>query len=396
MKFYIKHPKKAQEQRIFLYHNHCSTIIRVATKLKTNSELWDNKNGISFDPLTETVLKKWIAKAKDTLINMERLDEELTVTAVKDVLINIVNDKPVREELTITYLYKEFLKEAQLCKSTQKNYKASLMHYEQFLLLSKSTDIIERYTAKDFQMFVKYLKERGYADNSIKIYTKCIKRVLNKAYWEGTIQNELSRVMKFKAKKVTRDNFVIFNIEELRELENITLRSYARKRLDVFLFLCYTGMRFSDYKRVVFEPELCEITLEHMIVTESVKTGKRIFIPNAGHCQGAWRILNRYNGELPKYKSVDTFNRQIRKDFKLLEHPEYLKLTSHCARKTFATALLMEQGVSPLVVSKLLTHSDIKTTLKYYEKSGDSHIVKALEETEKEALKPLNPFLRVV
>jgi len=396
MKFYIKHPKEAREQRIFLYHNHRSTNIRLATKLKTNSEMWDNKNGTSLDPLTETVLKKWIAKAKDTLINMERLDEDLSVTAVKDVLINIVNDKPVREELTITYLYKEFLKEAQLCKSTQKNYKAALMHYEQFLLLSKATDIIERYTAKDFQMFVKYLKDRNYADNSVKIYTKCIKRVLNKAYWVGTIQNELSRVMKFKAKKVTRDNFLIFSIEELKELENITLRSYARKRLDVFLFLCYTGMRFSDYKRVVFEPELCKINGDSMIVTESVKTGKRIFIPNVGHCQGAWRILDRYNGELPRYKSVDTFNRQIRKDFEKLEHPEFQKLTSHCARKTFATALLMEQDVSPLVVSKLLTHSDIKTTLKYYEKSGDSHIIKALEKTENETPKLMTPFLRVV
>lgn len=394
MKFYLKNPNNTKDERIFIYHSFQSTKIRVASKVTVSPDKWNQKKGVCSDNLTQTVLDNWLAKINNTILNKVRREEELNPVIVKDIISTIISEKPVQEELTITYLYKEFLKETELHKSTQKNYKAALSHYEQFLLLSKSTDIIERYTAKDFQMFIQYLQDRGYADNSIKIYTKCIKRILNKAYWDGTIQNEVSRVMKFKAKNVTRENFVIFSTKELAELETITLRSYARKRLDVFLFLCYTGMRFSDYKRVVFEPELCDITEESMIVTESVKTGKRIFIPNKGYCKGAWRIYNRYKGELPKYKSLDTFNRQIQKDFKNLEHQEYNKLTSHCARKTFATALLMEQGVSPLIVSKLLTHSMINTTLKFYEKSGDQHLINALEqseETEKD-----RTYLRVV
>jgi len=396
MKFYLKKTNGVKEERVFLYSTYASTTIRVATKIKVNPKNWNQKLGESSVAEEQAILNNWRAKIENTILDRIRLDKEISANAAKELISSVVSEKPVLEEMTISYLYKEYMKEIDLAKSTQKNYRVALTHYEQFLLLSKATDIIKRYTVKDFKMFVNYLKDRGFADNSVKLYTKCIKKVLNKAYWDGLIENEVTRVMKFTAKSAVREDFVIFTTEELLELENITLTTYARKRLDVFLFLCYTGMRFSDYKRVVFEPELCEITEESMIVTESVKTGKRLFIPNAGHCKGAWRILKRYNGKLPQYKSIDTFNRQIRIDFEKLEHPEYHKLTSHCARKTFATALLMEQGVAPLVVSKLLSHSDIKTTLKYYEKSGDSHIVKALEKTEQSTSKPNNPYLRIV
>lgn len=396
MKFYLKNPQNVAKERVFLYTNYKSTPMRVATKVQVNTKNWNQKQGKCSDGDIQAVLDTWKAKIENTIIDRIRLDKEVTPKSVKELISAVVSDNPIAEDMTISHLYKEYMKEIDLAKSTQKTYRAALAHYEQFLLLSKATDVVKRYTARDFKMFVNYLKERGFADNSVKLYTKCIKKVLNKAYWDGLIENEVTRVMKFTAKQSVREDFVIFTTEELLKLEDITLTTYARRRLDVFLFLSYTGMRFSDYKRVVFEPELCEITEESMIVTESVKTGKRLFIPNAGHCKGAWRILNRYMGKLPQYKSIDTFNRQIRIDFQKLEHPEYHKLTSHCARKSFATALLMEQGVAPLVVSKLLSHSDIKTTLKYYEKSGDKHIVKALEKTEQEPTKPKYPHLRVV
>jgi len=396
MKFYLKKTDGVKDERVFLYATYASTSIRVATKIKVKPKNWNQKLGESSIVEEQAILNNWRAKIENTILDRIRLDKEITGNTAKALISAVVSENPIMEEMTISYLFKEYMKEIDLAWSTKKNYRAALGHYEQFLLLSKATDIVKRYTVKDFKMFVTYLKDRGFADNSVKLYTKCIKKVLNKAYWDGLIENEVTRVMKFTAKSAVREDFVIFTTKELLNLEDITLTTYARKRLDVFLFLCYSGMRFSDYKRVVFEPELCEITADSMIVTESVKTGKRLFIPNAGHCKGAWRILNRYQGKLPQYKSIDTFNRQIRIDFQKLEHPEYHKLTSHCARKSFATALLMEQGVAPLVVSKLLSHSDIKTTLKYYEKSGDDHVVKALEKTEQESTKHINPFLRVV
>lgn len=81
--------------------------------------------------------------------------------------------------------------------------------------------------------------------------------------------------------------------------------------MDVFLWLCYTSVRFSDYKIFIFETEQCKYPEKQSITAESVKTGKRIYIPNEGHCKGAWRILYKYNGHLPRYKSGDSFNRTL-------------------------------------------------------------------------------------
>lgn len=386
MKFYLKKTDGVKEERVFLYTTYASTTIRVATKIKINPNNWNQKLGESSIIEEQAILNNWRAKIENTIIDRIRLDKEMTTESVKEMISAVISDKPITEELTISYLFKGYMGSIEgesLAKSTKKNYKNAYRLYEQFILISKATDVIRRYTVKDFKMFCNYLKDCGYADNSIKLYTKCVKKVLNQAYWNGLIENEVTRVMKFSAKQKVRENFVIFTTDELLELETVTIRPYSRFRIDIFLFMAYTGMRFSDYKRFVFEKELCEVTDEYIIINESVKNKKRIFIPNKGYCAGAWRILKKHDGNLPKFKSVDSFNRGIQADFKMMEHVDYSKITSHCCRKSFATAMLYEHGLSPQVVSKLLTHSDIKITSKYYDKSGDEQILKAMELAEK-------------
>lgn len=386
MKYYLKKTDGTKPERVFLYAHLANTQLRVGTKLKVDPQTWDKKLGACSNIEVQAILNNWRSKIENTIIDRIRLDIELTPDSVKEIVSSVVSDKPITEELTISYLFTEYMAGIEgegLAKSTKKNYNNAYRLYEQFLLISKATDIVRRYTARDFKMFCDYLKKCDYADNSIKLYTKCVKKVLNKAYWNGLIENEVTRVMKFSAKRAVRENFVIFTTDELLDLETITIRPYSRFRIDVFLFLAYTGMRFSDYKRFVFETELCEVTDKHIIINESVKNKKRIFIPCKGFCEGAWRIMKKHNGILPKFKSVDSFNRGIQSDFERLEYVDFKKITSHCARKTFATAMLYEHGLSPQVVSKLLTHSDIKITSKYYDKSGDEQILKAMELAEK-------------
>lgn len=388
MKYYAGKPKKNNEFRIYIYHNHDGKMIRIATKLTATEKLFDPIKNIALTESLQAVLDGWLAKIRNSIVEQERRGNLIDYNRVKQIIQKVTTNKTLNEDLTIRSLYHEYMKNFELADSTRKNYKMAIRLFEEFLRITKSTDIIERYTVKEFQKFVKYLKELKYADNTIKIYTKCIKKVVNKAYWDGRIENEVGRMMKFKAKNIVKTDYVIFSSEELRQLEGLTLRPEARQRMDIFLWLCYTGVRFSDYKRFVFEPERCEFSAEQLVIAESVKTGKRIFVPNAGYCSGAWRILKKYNGHLPKYQSRDSFNRALKKDFMRLKHHEYQKITSHCARKTFTTILLLEDGMPPLVVSKLLTHSDIRVTMRHYEKGGDEHLRNALKKTEKPQSKP--------
>ena len=397
MRYYSGNINKNNEFRVFAYYNHEGKVIKLGTKLKVTKKQFDPIKNIPLESNLAAVLDKWKAQIKNSIVENERKGKLITPELVKHIIQKVTTNKLLDEDLTIRALYNEYVPTFNLSKKTEKNYRAAYRLFEQFLLMHNSTDIIERYTARDFQLFIKYLRSLQYADNSIKIYVNVIKKIVNKAYIEGRIDNEIGRMMKFRTKNVTKEDFVVFTSEELEQFEGLTLRRHMQWRIDVFLFMCYTGCRFSDYKRFVFEPELCEVSDEQIVISESVKTGKRIFIPNKGHCRGAWRILNKYNGLLPKYKSCDTFSRQLKKDFKFLDHPEHHKLSSHCARKTFTTILLMEQGLEPLIVSKLLTHSDMRLTLRHYEKGNDEHLRKALEKTEKQiTTKESTSFLKIV
>ena len=72
-------------------------------------------------------------------------------------------------------------------------------------------------------------------------------------------------------------------------------------------------------------------------------------------------ILEKYNYELPSI-SLEKYNLYLKA---LAAHCDIAKrLTSHMGRHTFATTAL-HNGIRIEVVSKMLSHSDIKTTQIY-------------------------------
>jgi hypothetical protein len=134
---------------------------------------------------------------QNSIVEQERRGNIINYNSVKQIIQKVTSDKTLNEDLTIRSLYHEYMKNFELADSTRKNYKMSIRLFEEFLRITKSTDIIERYTIREFQQFVKYLKELKYSNNTIKIYSKCLKKVVNKAYWDGRIENEIGRMMQF-------------------------------------------------------------------------------------------------------------------------------------------------------------------------------------------------------
>lgn len=161
-------------------------------------------------------------------------------------------------------------------------------------------------------------------------------------------------------------------------LENKKLR-YAR---DLFLFSCYTGLRFSDV--VTLEPtNIQTIDGKKWLVKNQQKTDEKIKIPIYLLFDGKpLKIIQNYFllGSKTLFKRITntSINTSLKRIFALAGIDKHV--TFHAARHTTATYLLSKK-VSIFVVQKILGHAKIDTTQIY------THLI---DETIINSLKDIN------
>ena len=99
--------------------------------------------------------------------------------------------------------------------------------------------------------FVAYLSERAYKRNNIGKQIRALKTFLNEAMERGLTKNVAHKSRRFTAPSEQVSN-IYLSITELDELFAFDLTSQPRLEnvRDLFVFGCYTGLRFSDFTRV--------------------------------------------------------------------------------------------------------------------------------------------------
>ena len=154
----------------------------------------------------------------------------------------------------------------------------------------------------------------------------------------------------------------------LEEVKKIIDQNYRPKN-DVkpaFLFCCFSGLRFSD----VYKMKWGEITMSQdgnvQLETTMKKTGKTIWVPLSDNAlrwlpeRGDASDDERVFANLPDQASNADSRLKT-----LISHAGITKhVTFHVARHTFAT-LTLQYGADLYTVSKLLGHSNIRTTQIY-------------------------------
>lgn len=223
-----------------------------------------------------------------------------------------------------------------------------------------------------------------YQVGTIGKHMKNVKRYLNLAIDSGLFD---IRSFPFRRYKIKNGNNrrTYLSPEELAKLEKLRLlddeEAKLRLTLDLFLFCCYTGLRFSD---VVTLARKNFIWLEDKLwlVYTSVKTGVVIRLPLSLLFNGKaipiykhYRLLGLKTLFGLSYAMNTKVNRELKK---LLELANIHKpATFHTARHTNAT-LLLYQGVNMTTVQKLLGHRSIQTT-EIYGEIMDMTVVRDLE-----------------
>lgn len=165
-----------------------------------------------------------------------------------------------------------------------------------------------------------------------------------------------------------------------KEIDLLASKSFSTERLivirDIFLFSCYTGLRFSDVQKLTPENVMKGIDGGQWLTVDTTKTGDRCNIPLL---QPAIQLIEKYSIHpecLNKEVLFPTRSNQKTNEF-LKEIADIVgikkRLHYHLARHTFATTITLNNGVSLEAVGKMLGQKNIRTT-QIYAKMNDTRI----------------------
>ncbi|WP_262250101.1 site-specific integrase [Parapedobacter soli] len=158
------------------------------------------------------------------------------------------------------------------------------------------------------------------------------------------------------------------------ELDRIMAKQYVTPRLahvrDIFIFSCYTGLSYADVKKLRSSVIAKGVDGKLWILSSREKTET---ITNIPLLPQAKEIIDRYAGYPPcasKDLALPVLSNQ-----KMNSYPKEIAdlsgitktLTFHMARHTFATTITLSNDVPIETVSKMLGHTNIKTTQHYAE-----------------------------
>ncbi|MDP1728282.1 MAG: site-specific integrase [Bacteroidota bacterium] len=286
----------------------------------------------------------------------------------------------------ITVFFESYIDNASHVKrisfETAKHYKSCLKALKKYILETyKQPDL--NINAVDYSFvegFDRFLHKEALGLNTINgNYHKKLKTALIYAEKEGLITG--NPYAKFKL-KFTASHREFLTETELKMILDAKLygNESLEKVRDIFLFSCYTGLRFSDAMDLTI-PQIRTNTKNYFIYRGQIKTGESVNIPIPPE---AVSIIDKYDNEerkatqkvLPKIS-----NAKINVYLKTLADLAGIKknLSHHIARHTFATFLL-NKGVPIEIVSKLLGHTSLRTTqiyAKLQNKTVEDQVLKA-------------------
>ena len=296
------------------------------------------------------------------------------------------------EEPIISFMkvFDEFVKDSSKLNdwsiSTHKKFATVKKHLQTF----NPTLTFDFFTELGLVQYVDYLRDkRDMCNNTIRKQLGFLKWFLRwclrKGYKVNTAYDTFKPKMKHTPKKV-----IFLNWDELTQLREYSIpdsKQYLERVRDVFLFLCFTGLRYSD----VFNLRKSDIKANHIEIT-TIKTADSLFIDLNDHSRAIldkykevhfedYKVLpvisnqrmNDYLKELTKLAGIDELVREtFYKGHERIDTvtPKYALIATHAGRRTFICNAL-SLGIPAQVVMKWTGHSDYKAMKPYIDVADD-------------------------
>lgn len=215
-----------------------------------------------------------------------------------------------------------------------------------------------------FEHFLRTVQNIGF--NTSMKYAKDLKQVMNYITIEEDLSNNVFQSFKAGYKKVKAK---YLTEEELAAIENKVI-SVARldEVRDCFIFSCYTGYAYSDAEALTPKDVVKGFDGSLWILRDRGKTDE---VENVPLLPKAIEIIEKYRNHpyCKMYNKLLPVNSNVRYNAYLKEIADVCgiskTLTTHVARHTCATTVLLSNDVPIETVKEFLGHSDIRTTQIY-------------------------------
>lgn len=253
-------------------------------------------------------------------------------------------------------------------------YRSLLKHLDNF-----ATETGERLASSDLGVelvgqFIEYLHvDQQLTKGTVQGLIIKLKFLLSKAYKNGwNVDQSYS-----DAKVRTEDLFFIYLDE--RDISRIyyfdRLTKPQEEVRDLFIIGCKTGLRYSDYSRL--SPENIK---GDMLQIKTQKTRMNVCVPLSNYVK---EILQKYDYHIPTPRCIQyfnkaikvickkvgmteiiTFEREIAGEIVMISKPKYELISSHTARRTFATNMIKD-GTAESNIMKLTGHKSSQCFARY-------------------------------
>jgi site-specific recombinase XerD len=353
-----------------------SVNLALFTKRYVHPKLWDVDAKKCKGKSSESMeINNYLDSYKNNVYNkytdLLKSYEEVTPELLRDAIL-CVNSAKAR---TLCSIWEEHVEELRLLIGKESSYanfqkyRAALKYMVEFLQKDyKTKDIpikyVDRNMVQKFEMFLKIRK--NLCHNTTMKYLQNFKRIVLIALKNGWLVVNPFIDFKLGLREVDSTYLTEAEMQKIMSLDiQIDRLDLVR---DLFVFSCFSGLAYSDlYKLKRSEIELNpDGTL--WIKTRRQKTKVKAQIPLL---EVPKLIIEKYV-DLETLKAEDKIlpvlsNQKLNAYLKEIQTLSGLEknLTFHVARHTFATTVTMMHGVPIESVSRMLGHTNIKTTQHY-------------------------------
>ena len=421
--FYLKRANVLKETSIFARICYSGFKLKYYTTEKINPQFWNSKtqraeremglrNYASFnqrlDDLTSEIRTIYRYYLKD---NGNQIPEPEILKRVLDAEIKKV--APAKEQLrTLLGFFEELINQTVSGGRVQPNtgkpyspatvqvYRNTLQRLNKFQSTRKRIIDFTTIDLDFYTDFTEYLSRHlKLSTNTIGKDIKTLKTVLNEATERGINTNLQFKSRRFSTTSEQTDSIYLTE-RELKEMEALDLKGNTRQEnvRDLFLIGCYTGLRYSDFS--IIKPE--QIKDGYIELKEQTKTGNPVIIPVHATVN---RILEKYNGQLPKSISNQKTNSYLKEIGRLMpslqmnfsraitkggvkvmtNYQKWELLSTHTARRSFATNEYLN-GTPTITIMAITGHRTEKAFLRYIKLTPKEHAKLLQAQWEKRSL----------
>lgn len=344
-------------------------------KVRINPNDWDPikekaTGDDSFSNLANETIESLKFRIHKIKLTFEDEGKSITLEGIKNKFL----DKG-KNHRTILSLFQKHNEECaikvgvQVTYSTYERYKTCFNHTKEFikkeykvedLLIS---DINRRFYDR-FEYFLK--KEKKCAHNTTVKYIRNFNKIVRIAVEYGWLTKTPYKEIGYRLEDIDKPYLT------QEELTSVIKKDISVIRLDIvrdlFVFCCHTGLAFSDVKELTGENIQIGVDGQKWIIKKRKKTNIVSKIPLL---DSSAKIIEKYKN-FPMSSNLKTLlpvpsNQKMNAYLKEIGDITEIKkvLTTHTARRTFATTIMLQNGVSMEAVSKMLGHTSLFMTRKY-------------------------------